>query len=394
MIPRGLRERRGSMVLFLCLTVIVLLCGVGFFIHQVTRQSYREFRRLDGFLRAVSVAEACYLERLSELSEKPWSERPFKGGSETGEGEWLDGDFEYLLVDGPGPFEADLLVKATAEESDVVLYWRLTADPFTFSPFRQIRSTYFSHESPDTRLDVGSLGALRQRANQVMTDRERNGRWSDGKIAEVGNSTNPNDIARALGTARDREIPNQLAAAQPGGPSLPISERVGPPISPGSLPTLPLPDRNPMLASGGGGGRPGDFLSGLFNGGGDEFDWIGLLGNIFPGLGAIAGGIDTGSQIDNVSEGIDATMQAAADVRGMSPSNPANAGRMQQIQAEIADLEAQAASYEQQLQSSMGGGGMDSAAIAARRSEVMAIRQQTDRIAERATRLRAEAQAL
>jgi hypothetical protein len=236
-----LRGRRGSIVLLVCLTIMILLCGVGFFIHQMSRQSYREFRRLDGFLRAVSVGEACYLERLSKLSEKPWSERPFKGASETDEGTWQDGEYEYLLLDGPGPFEADLLVKASAEDSDVVLYWRLTADPFTFSPYRQIRSTYFSHESPETRLDVPSIGALRQKANQVMADRERNGKWADGKITEVASSSNPNDIAQALGTSGDREIPNQVPPAIPGGAAQSIASRTPPPIPAMSLPTLPLP---------------------------------------------------------------------------------------------------------------------------------------------------------
>lgn len=232
-------DRRGF-VLPLAFSIIgLLVIGVAG-VHLMTRQTYRELEKLDGFLRAVTVAEACYQKQVGRLESLPWGERWFKGSPDTGNGSWMEGSYQYLIGDGDRDLEADLLVRAESDGSKVVMYWKLRADGTTLNPYRRVRATYFTYVDPATPVSGSGLSGLIPGLQESMQQREGNREWAEGVESRIGPGTGLNELPGLLGYSPE--------PPSPGGILPPTPEGV-PPIPPGpppfEIPELPGPQTIP-----------------------------------------------------------------------------------------------------------------------------------------------------
>ncbi|MBI3890118.1 MAG: hypothetical protein HY303_01160 [Candidatus Wallbacteria bacterium] len=235
------------MISAIAIATLVLLALMGLVIHMLSRQTYSELLRIDGFLRAVAVAEACHARLLARLEGAPWEQRWFKGSSDAGSDDWKDGTYDFLIADGPKPFEADLLVRAVALRSRVVLFWRLRADPFTLSPYRHVQTLFFTHAESETPVTLPGLDRLRREVDDAIGVREGNRGWAEDTerrfepVAQVG------QIASILGVPAAPPIPDSIPPVTPGQPSSPQAPRSGPEAAPSlpALPAFPLPGAVP-----------------------------------------------------------------------------------------------------------------------------------------------------
>ncbi|MBI4865827.1 MAG: hypothetical protein HY816_02635 [Candidatus Wallbacteria bacterium] len=235
------------MVSAIALATMLLLALMGMVVHMLGRQTYSELMRIDGFLRAVAVGEACHARLLARLESVPWEQRWFRGDSDAGSDDWKDGTYDYLLADGPGPFEADLLVRSVALRSRVVLFWRLRADPFTLSPYRQIQTLFYMHADPDTPVSLGGLQTLRQQVESALAEREANREWAEEMERRAAPVDDVARLATLLGIAADPPIPDFIPPAQRGRPPSPLAARSGPSATPAlpAIPSFPAPAGTP-----------------------------------------------------------------------------------------------------------------------------------------------------
>lgn len=238
MISLGIRfaARRKGIVTAFALGLLAVLFVAAIAVHLMTRQSYRELARLDAFLRATAVAEACHDRVLARLETRPWSERWFKGSFSTGDGTWNDGRYEYLLADGQRPAEADLLIRAHWEATRIVVFCRLQADPESLSPYRRVRTVYYGRESPETPLAPPGLQTLRERVDDQLALRAYNRGWDEAREIQILRAPSPGAIADILGSPPGPPIP-------PGPP--PVDEE------PAGIPAAPPgpPDPGPADAT-------------------------------------------------------------------------------------------------------------------------------------------------
>lgn len=235
--------RRG-IVLPVTLAIAVLLGIMGGSVWMLSRQTYREVEKLDGFLRAVSVGEACFSHLMQRLESKPWEERWFKTEPDQGSGSWLDGTYEYLISDAELPNQADLLVRATWSQTSISMYWLVRAEPDSLSPHRRMKVAHFAHAVGDPDVSYSALDALRDVARDGEAQREANREWADSREGEIQSATGGASIVRAIGGVGDDVVDQMPRSTVPppgggAGPRVPTPQ-VPPPPQRRSQPAEPM----------------------------------------------------------------------------------------------------------------------------------------------------------
>lgn len=223
-------RNRNGMVMGISMAVIIILVITLFGINLLSRQSYREIGRIDEFLKAVAAGEACYQEISTRLESAPWEQRWFKGRQDFGKGDWTRpgearaSSYKSLIADGDRPYQADLLVQATAGDTTVVMYWKLRADPFGLSPYRRIKSIQFAYQDPSIPISKGGLDAVTAKVNDVLKEREKNRSWVEGKQAKIALNPGIGGLGPVLNLpdnpAPIEKIPPTTPASKPPPPSL------------------------------------------------------------------------------------------------------------------------------------------------------------------------------
>lgn len=233
-------KRRG-MVLGICFLVLMLLGLMVGTIHMMSRQSYTELKRVDGFLRAVAVGESAFTRLLSRLESEPWARRWFKDSPDVGTGTWEDGRYEYVIGNASKPLEADLGVRATAEKSTVMMVWRLRADPATLAPHRRLRTVYFGYGDPSTPPGTSVLGPIGAVIDTAIATREGNRPWANEKEIELRGQPGLPGVGVVLGLPGTPVVPDVLLPPVPGGPPRDQGPVVGGGPTPPPVPTFPPP---------------------------------------------------------------------------------------------------------------------------------------------------------
>lgn len=250
-IPAGRRAR--GMVLPIALAIMAVLAVVTMAVYTLRQQTYRGLSFLDGYLDAVAVGEACFVEVVERLGATKWSERWFKAGASSGEGSYMDGTYDYMIADAPRLGEVDLVVWARNADSEVTMHWRLLVDPYTLSPYREIRTIYFGYGSKGMAAG-GGLAELQALVGPALEERETNRPWAEDLQARVLGS-DPGQIPGVLGIPENGMILDEIPSPTKGGTPRPV-----PPVTigrsgaelgtPGGNPGGPGPAPTPTPAPG------------------------------------------------------------------------------------------------------------------------------------------------
>ncbi|MBI4860495.1 MAG: hypothetical protein HY815_09560 [Candidatus Riflebacteria bacterium] len=245
--------RFSGLVLPLVLATMVVLGLMAFAVHTMRQQSYKNIGWLDGYLRAVAVGEACYSRVVSRLQSKPWGDRWFKDSVKSDTGTWEGGHYEYLIGNVPARnLEAELLVFTYMGDNKVTMYWRLKADPFTLSPYRQVKTDFFTLLDPGTPNNAAGLGAVSNHVNQLIDTRAANAPWHQGIRDQLAGSAggSPSGPFTQLGLPLDGRLTSAIPAPEPSASPSPLPSGISgpglsdPPTVPG-FPTTNPPDNGP-----------------------------------------------------------------------------------------------------------------------------------------------------
>ena len=232
------------------LTILTLLAAMALTVHLLSRQTYKGLGKIDGFLRAVAVGEACYTRTIARLEGAAWEHRWFRGKPSYDEGTWGGGSYQSVIGEGSKPLQAELLVRARSDENQVLLYWRLTADVSTLSPYRRMRTSLFSYQDPLTPMTAAGLGAITALVDQAAATREKNRPWEAATEAKLLGDPQPGNLPPALGLTLPPP-PSVIPPPVDGGASTPLTGRTGPVSDPSvPMPPLPPPVAGPLPATG------------------------------------------------------------------------------------------------------------------------------------------------
>ncbi|MBI4860759.1 MAG: hypothetical protein HY815_10935 [Candidatus Riflebacteria bacterium] len=236
--PRSPGSKNG-MAIPIAIGVLLILALLAFAVYTIRRHSYRGIGWANTYLRAVSAGEACYTRLISRLAGSSWESRWFANGRDAGGDSWMGDSYTYLLADRP-PLEAELVVWGRCDNHEVPMYWRLRADPNTLSPYRQVKTVYFTFLSP-AQAAVG-LGPLSTTIDQAIQVRDGNATWHQtvrGRLMETGGPAGPLTV---LNIPAATEAVGQIQPLSPSGNPTPVDPGTGAlgNLSPPAVPGLPV----------------------------------------------------------------------------------------------------------------------------------------------------------
>lgn len=243
------RSSRAGLAAPLVIGFILVLLAFGLILRGLSGGAYRETDSLHNHLRAVSVGEAMFGEISARLQSTPWAERWFRNGPQTAADVPIAGGLcTYVIQDAPEPpppadplsralaagvHHVDLLLRASYDNSQVNMFWRLTCPEDTIDPIARIVPAIYTYV-PETTPVGGSIpGPLITVIQKQIDERERNRPGTDALVGPIRTASTPSEIASAMGGAPVGNVVAPPASGGGAGGALPPAQ---PPIA---LPTVP-----------------------------------------------------------------------------------------------------------------------------------------------------------